>query len=563
MPSPARHLDTGHAHYAARRFADAIAAYDRAIAAAPDQGHGHSHRARALLALGRKPDALASALRATQVDPESPAAWITLGSICKGLNQDDLALKAWRRAQRLAPDHPALPDLLLQAQMLCCTWEGLDALTATIAARLASGEDAVHPFYWHAIATSPQSLLQAARNRQRGARPGSLDTPFFAHPIAAQRTDGRIRIGYLSGELNLSPNGLVMAGVFDHHDHAAFEVVAFDNSVDDGSKLRERILGAFDRVIDVRAFNDADLAAAIRAAGIDIIVDLNGYFGNSRSDALRYRPAPVQVSYLGCPATSGADHFDYAIADAIVVPDADRQWHSEAVVHLPDSYYPTDQDRPIGGRQFSRAECGLPEHGFVFACFNHCHKVLPESFAGWMRILRAVDESVLWLLDCNPLATANLRAEAERHGVSANRLVFAPRMSPEDHLSRHRCADLMLDTLPYNGHTTTTDALWAGLPVLTQMGQTWPGRVAASVLRALNLPDLIAEDGATYAHRAIDLARHPDALAAIRQRLNEHRRSAPLFDTARYTRQLETAYRIMHRRRCAGLPPEAISIRAT
>lgn len=560
MPSSARHRDAGHAHYAARRFAEAVAAYDRAIAAAPDRASNHSHRARALLALGRKPEALASALAGTQVDPNSPGAWIALGSIFNTLRQYDMALKAWRCARRLAPDHPGLPGLLLQAQMLCCEWEGLDALAETIAARLAAGEDAVHPFYWHAIATSPASLLQVGRNWQRGAAPKAPDTTPAAHDVPPRGADGRIRIGYLSGELNLSPNGLVMAGVFDHHDHAEFDIVAFDNSPDDGSPLRRRIVAAFDQVIDVRTLGDADLAAAIRAAQIDIMVDLNGYFGNSRSDALRHRPAPVQVNYLGCPATSGADHFDYAIADAVVVPDADRQWHSEAIVHLPDSYLPTDRHRVVGSRPFTRAECGLPEGRFVFVCFNHCHKILPDSFARWMRILRGVEGSVLWLLDCNPLATANLRAQAERHGIAADRLVFAPRLAHEDHLSRHRCADLMLDSLPYNGHTTTTDTLWAGLPVLTQMGQTWPGRAAASALLALNLPELVVGDSAAYEQRAVELAHRPDALAAIRQRLAEQRLSAPLFDTARYTRHLESAYRAMHRRRCEGLPPGPISV---
>ncbi|WP_337847352.1 tetratricopeptide repeat protein [Sphingomonas sp.] len=563
MPSSARHHDAGHAHFAARRLAEAVTAYDRAIAAEPDRASNHSFRARALLALGRKSEALASALAATRVDPDSAEAWIALGSTFSGLRQYDLSLKAWRRAQRLAPDHPRLPGLLMQAQMLCCAWDDLDALAAAVAARLASGEDAVHPFYWHAIATSPASLLQAARNWQRAAAPRAPDALPAAAEVQPLRADGRIRIGYLSGELNLSPNGLVMAGVFDHHDHAAFEIVAFDNSIDDGSPLRQRIVDSFDRVIDVRALGDAELAAAIRAAGIDIMVDLNGYFGNSRSDALRLRPAPVQVSYLGCPATSGADHFDYAISDAVVVPDADRQWHSEAIVHLPDSYYPTDRQRAIGTRHFTRAECGLPEGRFVFACFNHCHKLLPDSFARWMRILHGVEGSVLWLLDSNRLATANLRAQAQRHGIAADRLVFAPRMAPEDHLSRHRCADLMLDTLPYNGHTTTTDALWAGLPVLTEIGQTWPGRVAASVLRALDLPELIASDGPAYERRAIELAHHPGALAAIRRRLSERRLSAPLFDTARYTRNLEAAYRAMHCRRCEGLPPGPISVPVT
>ncbi len=557
MPSPAEPVRTGNSLLRERRFAEAVAAYDRAIVAEPADAEAHSQRGFALLALGRNAEALASALRATQVAPQSPAAWIALGAQFSSLKHYELALKAWRSAQRLAPDRPGMAGLLLQAQMLCCDWDGLDALVVTVSAELDGGVDAVHPFYWHAIATSPQSLLQAATNRQRSVV-ASLPPP--ASPIAAADPDRRIRIGYLSGELTLSPNGLVMAGVFDHHDRSAFDIIAFDNSRDDGSPLRQRIMRAFTGVIDVRGISDTALAAAIRAENIDIVVDLNGYFGNSRSDALRHRPAPVQVSYLGCPATSGAAHFDYAIADATVVPDDERCWQSEAIVHLPDTYYPTDRQREISHRRFTRADCGLPEHGFVFACFNHCHKILPATFARWMRILGAVDGSVLWLLDANPVATANLRTQAARHGVDPARLIFAPRLSPDEHLARHACAGLMLDTLPYNGHTTTTDALWAGLPVLTLAGSTWPGRVAASVLRALRLPELIMASGDAYERQAIALATRPDALAAIRQRLMEQRLTTPLFDTARFTRRIEAAYRTMHHRRCAGLPPAPIAI---
>ena len=556
MPSPAEHVRAGNAHHNERRLDEAVAAYDRAIAADPAHVDAHSHRGRALLALGRKPEALASALRGTQIDPASVTAWIVLGTLFSSLQQFELALRALRSAQRLAPDHPGLSGLLIQAQMLCCEWNGLDALVASVAAELETGKNAVHPFYWQAIATSPQSLLQAAQNRQRRAGQGLPAPPVFP----TSKAHRRIRIGYLSGELNLAPNGLVMAGVFDHHDRAAFDIIAFDNSRDDGTLLRQRIMRAFTRVIDVRALSDANLADVIRAEEIDIMVDLNGFFGNTRSEALRYRAAPVQVSFLGCPATSGAAWFDYAIADAIVVPDGERRWHSEAIVHLPDTYYPADRQREISDRQFTRADCGLPQQGFVFCCFNTCHKILPATFARWMRILCAVEGSVLWLLDVHPIASANLKNQAELHGVDPARLVFAPWMPPDEHLARHRCADLMLDSLPYNGHTTTTDALWAGLPVLTLVGSTWPGRVAASILHALNLPELVTTDGETYEQSAVLLATRPEVLAEIYQRLADRRLTTPLFDTARFTHNLEVAYRAMHDRCFQGLPPGPIVI---
>lgn len=558
MSSAAEEIRTGQVLFDARRFAEAVSAFDRAIALAPARADAHSLRGRALLALGRKAEGLASALQATKIDPASAPAWIALGSVFYALRQHELALKAWRSAQRLAPDRPGLSGLILQAQMLCCDWDGLDSLVAAVTAELEAGKDAVHPFYWHAIADSPESLLQAAQNRQRRVAATLAQPPRFPPP----QHGGRIRIGYLSGELNLAANGLVMAGVFDHHDRDRFEIIAFDNGGDDGTPLRQRIASAFAQVIDVRSLSDAELAARIRAEAVDILVDLNGYFGNSRSAVLGHRAAPVQVSFLGCPATNGAAEVDYAIADAVVVPEEERQWHSEAVVHLPDTYYPADRQREISDRRFTRTECGLPEDGFVFACFNHCHKILPETFVRWMRILTAVEGSVLWLLDANPVATSNLHAEAARHGVDPARLVFAPRLPPGEHLARHRCADLALDSLPYNGHTTTTDALWAGLPVLTLAGSTWPGRVAASVLQALGLPELVTASAADYEQQAIRLATQPDALAAVREALAARRLTAPLFDTARYTQHLESAYRAMHDRRCQGLAPGPITIAA-
>ncbi len=562
MPTPSEHIRNGQILFAERRFEEAVACFDQAIAIAPARPDAHSRRGRALLALGRKAEALASAMLATQIDPVSAPAWIALGSIFSSLNQHELALKAWRSAARIAPERPGMAGLLLQAQILCCDWEELDRLIATVARDLEAGKDAVHPFYWQTVATSPRSLLQAGLNRQRQIARSLPDPPEFPPMPTATSPARRIRVGYLSGEFNLSANGLVMAGVFDHHDRDAFDIVAFDNGTDDGTPLRQRITRSFTQIIDVRALSDVDLAATIRAEAIDILVDLNGYFGNSRSDVLALRPAPVQVSFLGCPATSGAAQVDYAIADSVVVPDDERQWHSEAIVYLPDTYYPTDRDREISDRCFTRAECGLPERGVVFACFNHCHKILPETFARWMRILDAVEGSVLWLLDANAVATANLRAAAARFGLDPARLVFAPRLAPSEHLARHSCADLALDSLPYNGHTTTTDALWAGLPVLTLAGSTWPGRVAASVLQAIHMPDLVTNSAAEYERQAILLGTQPDMLAAIRERLADRRLNAPLFDSARYTRRLEAAFRAMHSRRCAGRPPGTITIGA-
>ena len=556
MPSAAAYFREGNARRDARQFALAVTSYDRAIALDADFAPAYSQRGHCLLSLGERGPALASCARATVLRPDAAAGWASLGRLFDRVKAPELALKAYRTALRLAPERADLPGRVLQQQMLCCDWDGIDALVADIEQRLAAGLDAVHPFFWQAISASPQSLLLAAQNHDRTRRAIIADDAPFAPPLP----DGKIRIGYVSGELNLAPNGLVTAGVFDHHDRSAFEVTAFDNGQDDGTPLRRRIVSAFDRVIDVRAMSDGEMAGAIRAAGIDILVNLNGFFGNARSEVFLRRPAAVQVNYLGCPGTMGGFAMDYAIADAVVVPDEDRQFYTEKIVHLPDSYYPTDREREIADRTFSRAECGFPETGFVFCCFNTAHKILPTAFARWMDILRAVEGSVLWLLDSHSVATANLSAEAGRHGIDPARLVFAPPFPPDEHLARHACADLFLDTLPYNAHTTATDALWSGLPVLTCMGTTFPGRVAASVLRAMDLSELVTHSPEGYVRRAIELATRPGVLEQIRAKLAANRLITPLFDTARFTRHMEAAYREMHRRRCAGLEPEAIAI---
>jgi predicted O-linked N-acetylglucosamine transferase (SPINDLY family) len=306
--------------------------------------------------------------------------------------------------------------------------------------------------------------------------------------------------------------------------------------------------------------SDAAAAQAIRARGIDILVNLNGYFGSVRQGVFALRPSPVQVNFLGFPGTLGAPYMDYIVADPVVLPPASARWYDEAVVRLPDSYQPTDATRAIAPGPVRRADCGLPERGVVFCCFNNNYKILPEIFAVWMRLLRAVPGSVLWLIEDNPHVAANLRREAALRGVAPERLVFARRLRQPEHLARHRCADLFLDTLPYNAHTTASDALWAGLPLLTCRGTTFPGRVAASLLRSVGLPELVAEDLRDYEARALALARDPARLAALALHLRTRGRQSALFDTQTYVRHLETAFAAMHARHRAGLAPAPIDV---
>ena len=324
--------------------------------------------------------------------------------------------------------------------------------------------------------------------------------------------------------------------------------------------MRKRVSAAFDQFIDVRNKSDKDIALLSRNLGIDVAVDLKGFTQDQRPGIFSYRAAPLQVNYLGYPGTMGAKYIDYLIADETLIPEASRQHYSEKIIHLPNSYQVNDRKRAIADKMFSREELGLPSTGFVFCCFNNSYKITPAIFDGWMRILKQVEGSVLWLLEVNSTAVRNLRHEAEARGINAARLIFAKRMPLAEHLARHRAADLFVDTLPYNAHTTASDALWAGLPVLTCMGEAFASRVAASLLNAIHLPELITTTQEQYEARAVELATHPERLQQIKQKLERNRLTTPLFDTKLFTRHIEAAFTRMYERYQAGLPPEHIHV---
>jgi predicted O-linked N-acetylglucosamine transferase (SPINDLY family) len=370
----------------------------------------------------------------------------------------------------------------------------------------------------------------------------------------------RIRIGYLSGEFREQATSFLIIGLLEGHNKSAFEVFGFDNGWDDRSATRERIVGALDTIVPIRNLSDASAVDLIRRCQIDILVNLNGYFGEERTAIFARRPAPIQVNYLGFPGTLGTTYMDYIVADECVIPPDHRHFYDEKVVYLPWSYQANDSRKVIGQKIPGRAECGLPLNAFVFCCFNNCYKITPPVFDAWMKVLGHVEGSVLWLLSDSPAAETNLKKEASSRGIDANRLIFAERFPLPDHLARHQLADLFLDTLPHNAHTTASDALWAGLPVLTRIGETFAGRVAASLLRAVGLPELITRTGEEYEQLAITLATHPDKLAMLRAKLAQNRLTTPLFDTGSFTRKLESAYELMYERQRANLPPDHIVV---
>jgi predicted O-linked N-acetylglucosamine transferase (SPINDLY family) len=379
------------------------------------------------------------------------------------------------------------------------------------------------------------------------------------NPIVKRPASQKIRIGYFSADFRNHAVSLLTAELYELHDKNKFEIIAFSFGVDDKGPMRLRLSQAFNQFIDVCDMSDLEIAKLARDLQIDIAVDLGGHTQDSRTGIFSNRAAPIQISYIGYLGTMGAEYYDYLLADETIIPDELQKFYAEKIVYLP-SYQVNDRKRLISDRQFTRQELGLPEHGFVFCCLNNNYKILPATFDGWMRILKIVVGSALWLLEDNEWSRENLKKEAEKQGIAADRLVFAERLPLPEHLARHRQADLFLDTFPCNAGATASDALWTGLPILTRMGRSFASRVAASLLNAIGLPELITNTQEEYEALAIELALNQNKLAEIKLKLANNRLTTPLFDTPLFTKNLETAYIKMMGRYQDDLQPDHISI---
>ena len=416
------------------------------------------------------------------------------------------------------------------------------------------GRRAVHPFLNLAISDSPALNLRAAQIFA-GDHPSGLSCwrgELYRHD--------KIRIAYLSADFYRHATAFLMAGVFEQHDRTKFESFAISYGPSDDSDMRRRLEGAFDHFLDLRTAPDRAIAEKLREMEIDIAVDLKGYTGQGRPGILAQRGAPVQLHYLGYPGSLGAPYVDYLIADNTVIPRKSVDHYAEQIIFLPGCYQCNDARRPDPGELPPRGQAGLPENAFVFCCFNSSFKIGPDIFSAWMRLLRNLPESVLWLLDCDPIATANLRREAVGHGVAPERLILARRAPLEEHLARLGLADLALDTFPYGAHTTASDAAWTCVPLIALAGESFAARVSASVLTAAGVPELITRSLHEYESRALMLARDKHALAGIRAQLRANRAKSPLFDTVLFTRHLESAYTIIYRRSQSGLPPASFVV---
>ena len=539
-----------------KRFDEALASCEKAIALKPDYADAFNNRGVALGTLKRFDEALASCDKAIALKPDYADAFNNQGFVLQQLKRFDEALKSYEKALAIKPDHKYAFSGLADCALRICDWTRTAKLADEVKAHVAKRKSAVSPFMLLGYSSDAALQLKCAQ----GFIADKISTP--PRPLWNQTIwrQHKVRIAYLSADFHRHATAYLMAELFELHDRSRIEVLGISFGPDDKSDLRSRLIKSFDQFHDVRFKSDREVAKLLNELQVDIAVDLKGYTENSRPGILAHRPAPIQVNYLGYPGTMGAEFVDYVIADKIVLPFDQQPYYTERIVHLPDCYQVNDSQRKIAGNRPTRHEAGLPERGFVFCCFNNNYKITASVFEVWMRLLQAIDGSVLWLLRDNNSAETNLRKEAAARGIDPARLVFASRMQLEDHLIRHRLADLFLDTLPINAHTTASDALWAGLPLLTCCGESFAGRVAASLLNAVGLPELVASDLEDYQALALKLARDASWLASIKVKLTHNRDTYPLFNSKRFTRHLEAAYTRMWELWQRGESPQSFSV---
>lgn len=541
---PDAHLNVGSTLVNLKRYQEALPHLEKALSLRPNHANTLVNKGAALQELKKFAEALDCFERALKLDPACTAAYINAGNIFMQLNEFSPAIASFGTALKLEPERDFIAGTRLHAKMMLCDWGDYAAATAKLAADAGAGKKTVTPFNLLSLPSTAAQQLTCARayaDAMFPPLPPLWKGEKYAHD-KIRIAEGKIRIAYVSADFHGHATAQLMAGLFEAHDRARFHITAISFSPDDGSPMVARLKAAFDDFIDVNAMGDVEVAQLIRSRETDIAVDLKGYTQNARVNIFAQRPAPVQVSFVGYPGTMGAPYIDYIIGDSIVTPPEHGKFYTEKIIRLPHSYQPNDRKRVIAAATPARAALGLPETGFVFCGFNNHYKITPDIFALWMRLLKQVDGSVLWLLEPNATAAANLRASAQAAGIAPERLVFAPRVGVEDHLARQRQAGLFLDTLLYNAHTTASDALWAGLPVVTCLGDTFAGRVAASLLHAAGLPELVTTSLADYETLALKLAREPATLAGLKDKLAKNRDTCALFDTGKFTRDLEKAY---------------------
>jgi protein O-GlcNAc transferase len=542
------HYNLGKLYQDERRLNEALERYESAILFRGNHAKALNNRGVILHEMKRLDEAIGSYDTAIAVRPDYAEAHMNRGAVLLDMRRPEMASESFSKALELSPEFECLLGTTLHTKMQICDWTGYTDLLQKLVTQLSQGKLASSPFEVLGLVDDPfLHKVTAAVYAERKFIPGPLGVI-----SSRQNATAKIKIAYYSADFHNHATSYLAAELFESHDKEKFEIYGFSFGPKKDDEMRRRIESSFTQFFTVEDLTDDEIVDLSREIGIDIAVDLKGYTRDSRTDVFAKRAAPIQVNYLGYPGTMAATYFDYIIADEFLIPASMRAHYTENVVYMPYSYQVNDSRRKISDVRYRREEFSLPEHAFVFCCFNNSYKILPDTFGNWMHILRAIPSSVLWLFEDSPVSTFNLRKEAERRGIDGSRLVFAQRLAPELHLARYRLADLMLDTLPYNAHTTASDALWAGLPVLTQVGRSFPARVAGSLLRAVDLGELITETSDQFITKAVELANEPSRLRDIKAKLERNRVGSPLFDGQVFARHLEVAFEEMAYRQRRG-----------
>lgn len=534
----------------------AVKCYKRALIIKPDYAEVQNNLGVTFKSLNQLDDAIKSHEAALALKPDSAVAYINLGRIMLSIKRIDEALEFFERAIVLDPNLDYILGDLLHTKMHLCLWDDLANYLYELTNKVNNNEKVLKPFPLLALIDNPEIQRKTAEIYSKNKFPQN----HFLPEMERYPKHKKIRVGYFSADFHNHATMHLMAELFECHDKCSFELIAFSFGAYKRDKWRQRVLLSFDHFLDVSLKSDQEVLLLARKMKIDIAVDLKGFTQDCRTGIFAMSAAPIQVNYLGYPGTMAADYMDYLVADQTIIPKENQKYYSEKIVYMPHSYQVNTSAINVPKTSFLRQELGLPKTGFIFCCFNNNYKITPTTFTGWMRILKAVEDSVLWLFESSKISIKNLKKEAIKFGINENRLVFAKFMPNEEHLTRIQQADLFIDTLPYNAHTTTSDALRMGLPVLTCIGRSFASRVAASLLNAVNLPELITTNQEQYESLAIELAKNPEKLKIIKDKLVNNLATAPLYNTPLFTRHLESAYVEMYDRYQNGLEPDHIYV---
>ena len=549
--------EQGNALNELKKLEEAIKSYNNAININPKYADAYYNKGLVFHELKKLESAVQNYDKAIKINPKHIMSHNNKGFALQQLKKVDASLKSYDEAYKINPNFNFLFGKLIHTKNKLCKWETFDEDMNSLKEKLNKNKVASLPFSILSLYDSP--LLQ--RKTSEMYIKETFPKKNISKPITKSLANKKIRLGYYSADFYNHAMSYLLAKLFELHDKSKFEIIAFSFSPERDDEMSKRISNAFDQFIKVNFKTDKEISELSRELKIDIAIDLMCFTTNSRTGIFSEKCAPIQINYLGYPGTSGANFIDYIIADKNLIPKKNQKYYSENIIYLPNTYQVRDSTQKISNKIFTKDELGLPKNSFVFCCFNQNYKITPSVFDIWMRLIRKVEKSVLWLIKDNDVAVYNLKKEAEKRGVKSDRIIFAKHMPVSEHLARHKIADLFVDTFPYTAHTTCSDALWSGLPVITRTGQSFASRVAGSLLNAVNLKELITKTEKEYEDLILKLAKNPKQLKEIKNKLKKNRLTKPLFDTKLYAKNIENAYKTIYKNYYSNLPINNIEIK--